>query len=116
MTRDETFTIEDGLLVRRVVPQPGRGEPYQHTCTKKVFDDVTYAIEQMGAGSFTDEDIRAEIDAPSTQVTVAMAFLKERGSIMPAHQRKHKAATDFVYEDALIEWHALRENPEEAAS
>ena len=70
MTGDETFTIEDDLLVRRVVPRPGRGEPYQHTCTKKEFDDVAYAIEHMGASTFTDEDIRIEIDAPSTQVTV----------------------------------------------
>lgn len=116
MTGEETFTIEDDLLVRRVVPHPRRGEPYQHTCTKKIFDDVAYAIEQMGASTFTDEDIRIEIDAPSTQVTVAMAFLKERGSIVPAHQRRHRAATDYIYEDALTEWHTLREKPEEAAS
>ena len=70
----------------------------------------------MGAGLFTDEDIRAEIDAPSTPVVVAMAFLKAESTIVSVHQRKHKAATDFVYEDAHIEWHALREKPEQAAS
>ena len=53
--------------------------------------------------------IRDRIDAPHTQVMTAMAFLKERGCIVPARERRHRAASDFVYEDALIEWHALRE-------
>ena len=51
----------------------------------------------------------SQIDAPHTQVMTAMAFLKERGCIVPARERRHRAASDFVYEDALIEWHALRE-------
>ncbi|MCL4199367.1 MAG: hypothetical protein KJZ69_17890 [Phycisphaerales bacterium] len=47
---------------------------------------------------------------------MAIAFLKERSCIVPARNRKHVAASDFVYEDALIEYHALREKgPEEAA-
>ena len=116
MTLNETFTIEDGLLFRRVVPKEDRGSPYEHTCTKKLYEDVAHTIDEWGVGTFTDEDIRTVIDAPYTQVVVAMAFMKERGTIVPAHQRKYKAASDFVYEDTLIEWHALRENPEQAAS
>ena len=108
---DESFAIEDGLLVRRVAPK--RGAPYEHTCTKQVYDDVAHAIEKLGAQTFTGEDIQAAIDAPFTQVAVAMGFLKERGCIVPARERRHKAAGDFVYEDALIEWHALREKPAE---
>jgi len=103
----EAFAVEDGFLVRRVVPK--RGTPYEHTCTEQVYKDVAYAIEQLGARSFTGEDIQAAIDAPFTQVAVAMAFLKDRGSIVPARGRRHQAACDFVYEDALIEYHALRE-------
>jgi len=104
---NESFAVENDLLVRRVVPK--RGKPYEHTCTKQVYENVAWAIEQLGARSFTGEDIRDAIDAPFTQVAVAIAFLKDRGSIVPARERKHQAAGDFVYEDALIEYHALRE-------
>ena len=74
--------------------------------SRMVYDDVAHAIEKLGAQTFTGEDIQAAIDAPFTQVAVAMGFLKERGCIVPARERRHKAAGDFVYEDALIEWHA----------
>jgi len=107
--REETFSIPFEMLVRRVVPTRGRGTPYEHTCTKQVFDDVAFAIEELGTATFTGEEIRAKINAPFTQVMVAMAFLKERGCIVPADQRRHHAASAFVYEDALIEWHGLRE-------
>lgn len=105
--RDETFSIPFEMLVRRVVPR--KGAIYEHTCTKQVFDEVAFAIEELDGGTFTGEEIRAKIDAPFTQVMVAMAFLKERGCIVPVHGRRHQAASDFVYEDAMIEWHGLRE-------
>ncbi len=121
---NETFTVDgpSGALLRRVIPK--RGTPYEHACTKQVYDDVAYAIEQMGNASFTMEDIRAKAGGgdetnmpPWSQVAVAIAFLKERSCIVPARNRKHVAASDFVYEDALIEYHALREKgPEEAAA
>jgi len=104
---DETFIIEDGALIRRVVPR--RGTPYEHTCTEQIYKDVAWIIELLGAATFTGEMIRDRIDAPHTQVMTAMAFLKERGCVVPARERRHRAASDFVYEDALIEWHALRE-------
>ncbi len=106
--RDETFIIEEGgVLFRRVTPR--RGVPYEHTCTEQVYKDVAFAIEQLGAATFTGEMIRAQLDAPHTQVFTALAFLKERSCIVPAREKRHRAASDFVYEDALIEWHALRE-------
>lgn len=120
---NETFVVDAacGALLRRVVPR--RGKPYVHMCTKQVYDDVAYAIEQMGNAAFTLEDIRDGVGGgdeskmpPWSQVAVAIAFLKERSCIVPARERKHVAASDFVYEDALIEYHALREKgPEEAA-
>jgi len=124
MPLNETFLVDgpSGALLRRVVPK--RGTPYEHACTKQVYDDVAYAIEQMGNASFTMEDIRAKAGGgdeskmpPWSQVAVAIAFLKERSCIVPARNRKHIAASDFVYEDALIEYHALREKgPEDAAA
>jgi hypothetical protein len=113
-SRDESFAVEGGVLIRRVTPR--RGEPYQHTCTEQVYKDAAYAVEQLGSESFTGEELQERLDAPTTQVFTALAFLKERGCIVPAHGRRHAAASDFVYEDALIEWHALRENgPADAA-
>ncbi|MCL4199368.1 MAG: hypothetical protein KJZ69_17895 [Phycisphaerales bacterium] len=55
---NEIFIVDgpSGALLRRVVPK--RGTPYEHACTKQVYDDVAYAIEQMGNASFTMEDIR----------------------------------------------------------
>ena len=121
---NETSAVDgpSGALLRRVVPK--RGTPYEHACTKQVYDDVAYAIEQMGSASFTMEDIRAKAGGgdeanmpPWTQVAVAVAFLKERSCIVPARERKHVAATDDVYLDGMIEYHALCEKgPEEAAA
>ena len=120
---NETFLVDgpSGALLRRVVPK--RGTPYEPACTKQVYDDVAHAIEQLGNASFTMEDIRTKVGGgdeanmpPWSQVAVAIAFLKERSCIVPARERKHVAATDFVYEDALIEYHALREKGPEPAS
>jgi len=97
------------VLFRAVTPAHGRGKPYLHTCSKQVYDDVAYAIEQIGARAFTGDDIRATIDAPSTQVMTALAFLRERGCVETVHGRRNSASERYVYEDALIEWHALRE-------
>lgn len=105
--RNETFAIEGDIMIRKVVPR--RGQPYEHTCAKRVFDDVAYEIERLGVATFTGEDLHASLDAPQTQVFTALAFLKERGCIVPSNDRRHRAASDFVYEDALCEWHALRD-------
>ena len=114
---NETFIVDgpSGVLLRRVVPK--RGTPYEHACTKQVYDDVAYAIEQLGNASFTMEKVRAKAAGggdeanmpPWSQVAVAVAFLKERGCIVPTRGRKHVAATDDIYLDAMIEYHTLRE-------
>jgi len=120
---NETFIVDgpSGALLRRVVPK--RGKPYEHACTKAVYEDVAGAIDCLELGGFTLESVIATIGGgiaartpPCTQVAVAIAFMKERGCIVPARGRKHVAATDDVYLDAMIEYHALREKkPEEAA-
>jgi hypothetical protein len=118
----ETFVVyaAGGALLRRVVPK--RGKPYEHACSKQVYEDVAYAIENLGSAPFTMEEVRAKIGGgdeaampPWTQVSVAIAFLKERGCIEPARDRKHVAATDDIYTDAMIEYHALREKGPEPA-
>lgn len=44
-----------------------------------------------------------------TQAAVAFAFLKEGGTVVPAIGRNHVAAAGFAFEDAMIEYHVLRE-------
>ena len=115
---NETFIVDgpSGVLLRRVVPK--RGTPYEHACTKQVYEDVAYAIEQLGNASFTMKKVRAKAAGggdeanmpPWSQVAVAVAFLKERGYIVPTTWlRKYVVATNDIYLDAMIEYHTLRE-------
>ena len=107
---NETFSVRESVLTRSVVPK--RGTPYQHTCDQDVFEKVALAIDELVGASFTYEEIRQSIDAPFTQVAVAIAFLRERGLIETAQRRRSVAASaDDTYLGAMIEWHALREKP-----
>ncbi len=104
----ETFCVREAVLTRSVVPK--RGTPYQHTCDKDVFEQVAMAIDGLVGASFTYEEVRQAIDAPFTQVAVAIAFLRERGLIDAAQRRRSVAASaDDTYLGAMIEWHALAE-------
>ncbi|MCI0364928.1 MAG: hypothetical protein L0219_13705 [Phycisphaerales bacterium] len=105
--RDETFTVTENILIRAVTP--ARGTPYQHTCDNDVFESVAHAIDELNGASFTYEEIRQSIQAPFSQVAVAVAFLRERGCIVPAQRRRSVAATNDVYLDAMIEFYALAE-------
>lgn len=105
--RDETFSIDDsGALVRSVIPR--RGEPYQHRCPADALKAVAYAVDEA-TSPFNLEDLRHAADVPWTQAAVAFAFLKERGVVVPAGGRNHAAAGNAAFEDAMTEYHALRE-------
>jgi hypothetical protein len=103
---NETFTVEDGYLVRRVVPV--RGEPYQHRCPAAAFEAVAFAAREA-EGGFTLTDLVRVTGMPSTQVAVALAFLKERGIVVPTGGKRHQANGQAVHLDAMTEYHALRE-------
>lgn len=108
--RSDTFSVVENVMFRRVAPAPGsRAKPYQHTCDQTTFEEVAHAIDELHGATFTFEEIRDLIDAPFTQVAVAVAFMKQRGLIDPAHRRRCVAATDDMHLDAMCEWHALRE-------
>ena len=104
--RDETFAVEDGALVRRVVPRKGR--PYEHRCPQDAYEAAAYAIAELPA-DFVLEDVRRAAEITWTQAAVVLAFLKERGCVVPVHGRKHAAASGTVFEDAMTEYHALYE-------
>lgn len=102
---EETFVIESGQLLRSVVP--GRGRPYQHSCSLETFEEVLRAIDCDASGPFSGEEIVALTGRPHTQVFTALAFIKERGVIIPRRRRRHASATEDAYLDGMLEWHAL---------
>ena len=106
-TRDETFTVLDGHLVRTVAP--ARGKPYEHRCPLASFERVAHAIDEAGGDGFTLETLVEHEDLPFTQVAVALAFMKERGCVTTRYRRSY-AATDCVHLDAMTELYALAEN------
>ena len=108
--RIETFTIAADHLVRSVVPL--RGKPYEHRCPRRSYEDIAHAAElfsnQLADSGFTLEELAAAASMPSTQTAVALAFMKERGCVITQFRRNY-AAGRCLFEDAMIEYHALRE-------
>jgi hypothetical protein len=111
--RDITFRHEDGCLVRTVTGSDGR--TYTHRCSLEVFEKVAWVIEETPADGqgVAINDIRIGENVAHTQVDVALAFLNERGIIDRRHRRNYPASTS-VHLDAMVEWHALREEPKPA--
>jgi hypothetical protein len=105
LQRREAFTIEYEALVRRVVPR--RGRPYEHRCKAATFRAIAEVIDQHAGEPFVLEDLTRRTACTWTQAAVALAFLKERGCAVPCPGRRTVAASRFVLEDALTEWHAL---------
>jgi len=105
--RTDTFTFDRaGNLVRSVIPRTGK--PYEHRCTRQAFETVAHASGELTEQGFTLEEIAQREDLPFTQVAVALAFLKERGCVETEGRRSYPVSSD-LYIDAMIEWHALRE-------
>lgn len=102
--RAETFVVEDGHLVRKVIPR--RGEPYEHRCPLASYEQIAHAIEETGEAGFTLMSLAEAEDLPSTQVAVALAFLKERSIVETRYRRNHPASS-ATHLDAMIEYHAL---------
>ena len=112
----ESFSIADGDLLRSVVPR--RGKPYEHRCPLAAFEQVAYAVEELGDGGGTIHELVAHEAASGryvsfTNVAVALAFLRER-SIIDVRRRRNYPATTNVHLDAMTEFHALAEEPAEA--
>ena len=101
----QTFSIEDGWLVRMVV-QPD-GSSYQHRCSLAHYQAVAHFIDgQAYEGVTTNELWDGLPDVPCTQAAIALAFLKERGCVIIRHRRCYPAS-NVLSEDALLEFHAL---------
>ena len=110
--RNETFAVEDGHLVRRVIPR--RGRPYKHRCPLAAFEQIAHAIEEQGDGAFTltslvDYERAAGRDVTFTNVAVTLAFLKERGFV-DTRWRQNYAASVGAHLDAMCEYFALADH------
>ena len=106
--RDVRFEVLDGRLVRTVVLPGGRG--YVHRCTREVLEAVAHAVEQRAAEGVTLDPLAQALDAPATQVNVALEFLKERGCVVTRCRRNYPAS-DVLFEDAMTEFCYLRDLP-----
>lgn len=105
-----TFDVIDDHLEMKVVfpDNPSRG--YVHRCTREIFREVAFTIEENSAGGTTLEDQVAKMDAPFTQVNVALAFMKERGCVEVRRRRTYPASA-AMYEDAMVEFCYLADAP-----
>jgi len=108
--RNVTFCHEDGCLVRTVAGADGR--TYTHRCELAVYEKVAWVLEETPAegNGVAINEIAAAENLPHTQVDITLAFLQERGIIDRRHRRNYPA-TASVHLDAMVEWHALREEP-----
>jgi hypothetical protein len=57
------------------------------------------------------EELVPKANVPFTQAAVALAFFKERGSVVTERKRNYAAPGGGLHADAMIEYHALREKP-----
>ena len=107
-----------GGALERVVTLPD-GREYAHRCSEDIFrqvatyldDHVTASGSGGGSAGFTMTSVADAIDAPLTQVNVALELLKERGMILTSGRRGYieEGYRDGVYEHALVEFYALIE-------
>ena len=103
------YAVADGYLVR-TVERPG-GRTYAHRCPLAAFDAVALAVADAPPGGTTMGDLARGLGLPDTQANVALEFLKDRGVAVRAGRRRTVPASACAYEDALVEYHAVRERP-----
>src|SRR5262245_56438925 len=103
--REIAFEVRRGRLVRQVRLKDGR--TYTQHCTSDVLEAVAQFVEARGADGVTTNELWAALpDLPCTQVSIALAFLKDRGCVETGGRRSY-AASATLYEDALTEFHYL---------
>ena len=106
----ETFEVDRfGFLVRRVTPKWPH-KPYVHRCALAFYERVAHEVDELGEAGFTGEDIVARTGIPHSCVFTALAFMKERGCIISEGKRNFAPGCGGVHADAMLEYHALREN------
>jgi len=107
---DITFAVDDGHLVMTAVAMTSR-RPYRHTCPAVSYAAVAHALAEAGAGGITRADLHEKTGLPWTRIQVALLFLFERSIVERdgPRGRLYVPASATLFEDAMIEYHALRE-------
>jgi hypothetical protein len=104
--RQVHFEVECGKLVRFVTR---RG--YVHRATLATLREIAWYIEEHAAEGVTTNGLwEALPELSATQIAVALDFLKDRGCV-ETRGRRNFLASDCLFEDAMIVFHAL-EHPE----
>ena len=119
---NKTFSVERTQLVMNATPRTegsaglGPRVAYRHACTFETLQLVAHTIDEAGADGIDRRRLVEATGRRHTQVSVAMAFLVERGIVQESGPRgsilSSKGATHI---DVMTEYHALREKPAEAA-
>jgi hypothetical protein len=104
--RDVTFDVVDDHLEMTVAFPDQVDRSYVHRCTREIFETVVHTIEEQAAAGSTLDELVAALDAPFTQVNVALAFMKERGCVTVRRRRSYPASA-ALYEDAMVEFLVL---------
>jgi uncharacterized protein (DUF433 family) len=103
--RDIVFEVCRGRLVRHVRFPDGRG--YTQHCKLDVLVRVAWLVEEHRDAGVTTNELWALLpDLPCTQISIALAFLKDRGCVETGGRRTYAASTT-VYEDAVTEFYYL---------
>ena len=103
--RRVTFEVERGQLVRHVWRADDRS--YTQRASLEALKEVALFIDAREETGVTTGQLWDAFPAiGATQLSVALDFLKERGCI-ETRGRRNFPASKFLYEDALIEFHAL---------
>jgi hypothetical protein len=103
--RQVRFEVERGKLVRHVTRPHGRG--YTQRAALAALEEIVRFLEAQQADGATTTDLWDALpELPATQISVALDFLKEQGCVVSRCRRSY-AASSFLFEDAMIEYHAL---------
>ena len=105
------FELVDDDLVRTVFLDDGRN--YVHSCSRKVLEEVAWAMEEHPNEGVRIPALIEELEVPESQVYVARDFLLDRGWIEVRHHRCYPAYGD-VHLNAMCDFYALAEQKEES--
>ena len=108
--RDIEFRVTPGGALERTVKLPD-GREYTHRCSKEVFDAVAGHIDEHHGEGVKIRSVADAIDAPMTQVNVALQLLIERG-LLETQGRLGYVAPGYAsafYEHAMTDFWSLFE-------
>lgn len=103
----DRWEVEPGSVLAHHVTLDD-GSTYTHRCRLETFTEVLHTINEHD-GPINTGILWSKVDAPKTQISTALAFLKERSCLNPGVHRRHQIAVKHIVEDGLTEFHALKE-------